>query len=142
MPDSYTIGALAEQVGVNVETVRYYQRRGLLEEPRRPSGGIRRYREAHARRLRFIKQAQTLGFSLEEVTDLLALEDGRHCRDAERLASRKLPTVRERVGQLHRVEQALAALVDRCQCNTGRVHCPLITALESGQSGALGLREL
>ncbi len=78
MPESYTIGALAREAEVNVETVRYYQRRGLLGEPRRPPGGIRLYGEAHAQRLRFIRQAQGLGFSLEEVKELLALEDGRY----------------------------------------------------------------
>ncbi|HJS89742.1 MAG TPA: Hg(II)-responsive transcriptional regulator [Steroidobacteraceae bacterium] len=131
MPESRTIGRLASDAGVNVETVRYYQRRGLLHEPDRPLGGVRRYSEVHARRLRFIKQAQTLGFSLDEVRDLLALEDGTHCREAERFASRKLATVRERVRQLRRIERALAALVDQCQCNTGKVRCPLIAALET-----------
>lgn len=127
---SYTIGSLAKATEVHIETIRYYQRRGLVAEPAKPLGGIRRYDEAHARRLRFIKHAQTLGFSLDEVTDLLALEDGRHCRDAERLGENKLAMVRERITQLRRVEQALAALVDQCHCNTGRVHCPLIASLE------------
>ena len=131
MPELPTIGRLARQAGVNVETVRYYQRRGLLEEPRRPAGGIRRYGEAHARRLRFIKQAQGLGFSLEEVKDLLALEDGRHCREAERLGSLKLAAVRERLARLRHVERALASLVGQCHCNRGTVSCPLIAALES-----------
>lgn len=131
MAERYTIGTLARHAGVNVETIRYYQRRGLVGEPDRPLGGIRRYTQAHARRLRFIREAQTLGFSLEEVADLLALEDGRHCRDAERLGSRKLATVRERMAQLRRVEKVLAALVDQCHCNTGKVRCPLIAALEN-----------
>jgi MerR family mercuric resistance operon transcriptional regulator len=134
MPGLRTIGSLARQAGVNVETVRYYQRRGLLEEPRRPPGGIRRYSEAHARRLRFIKQAQGLGFSLEEVKDLLALEDGRHCREAERLGSIKLTAVRERLAHLRQVERALASLVEQCHCNTGKVSCPLIAALETEQT--------
>ncbi len=138
MPEICTIGRLARDAGVNVETVRYYQRRGLLEEPRRPPGGIRRYCGIHARRLRFIKQAQALGFSLEEVKDLLALEDGRHCREAQRIASTKLAAVRERVGQLLRVERALATLVDRCECNTGKVRCPLIAALETNRPAVLG----
>ena len=131
MPELPTIGRLARQAGVNVETVRYYQRRGLLEEPRRPPGGIRRYGEAHARRLRFIKQAQGLGFSLEEVKDLLALEDGRHCSEAERLGSLKLGAVRERLAQLRQVERALASLIEQCHCHTGKLSCPLIEALET-----------
>lgn len=127
---TFTIGSLAKATDVHVETIRYYQRRGLMAEPSKPLGGIRRYDEAHARRLRFIKQAQTLGFSLEEVADLLALEDGRHCRDAERLGRKKLATVRERITQLRRVEQALTMLVEQCECNRGEVRCPLIASLE------------
>ncbi len=140
MPEQYTIGTLAKQAGVNVETIRYYQRRGLVPEPDRPLGGIRRYAPAHVRRLRFIKQAQTLGFSLEEVTDLLALEDGRHCREAERLGARKLTIVRERMAQLRRVEKALTALVDQCHSNTGKVRCPLIAAMENTETGASSSR--
>lgn len=129
MLGTYAIGTLAKAADVHVETVRYYQRRGLLAEPARPPGGIRRYGEAHVRRLRFIKQAQTLGFRLDEVRDLLALEDGQHCGEAERLAALKLSRVRERMRQLRRVERALATLVEQCQCNTGKVRCPLIAAL-------------
>mgnify|MGYP001105629508 CR=1 FL=1 len=127
---TYTIGSLAKATEVHIETIRYYQRRGLVGEPCKPLGGIRRYEEVHARRLRFIKHARTLGFSLNEVADLLALEDGHHCQEAERLGANKLATVRERIVQLHRVEQSLATLVDQCHCNTGQVHCPLIASLE------------
>lgn len=128
---TFTIGTLAKTTDVHVETIRYYQRRGLIAEPLKPLGGIRRYDETHARRLRFIKHAQALGFSLDEVADLLALEDGRHCREAERIGTRKLAVVRARIAQLHRVEQALATLMEQCHCNRGKVHCPLITALEA-----------
>lgn len=131
MSTQWTIGNLAKQAGVNVETIRFYQRRGLVTEPQKPLGGIRRYTQAHAQRIRFIKEAQKLGFSLDEVADLLALEDGRHCREAEQLGSSKLATVRERMAQLSRIEKALAALVDQCHCNRGKVRCPLITALEN-----------
>ena len=127
---TYTIGSLATATAVSVETIRYYQRRGLVAEPAKPLGGIRRYGEVDARRLRFIKRAQTLGFSLNEVAELLALDDGRHCRDAERVGTNKLALVRERIVQLHRIELTLSALVDQCQCNTGRVRCPLIASLE------------
>lgn len=127
---TYTIGRLAEAADVHVETIRYYQRRGLVGEPSKPPGGIRRYGEADADRLRFIKQAQTLGFSLNEVSDLLALEDGRHCREAERLGAEKLAVVRERIAQLRSVEKALAKMVGQCRSNTGKVHCPLIGSLK------------
>lgn len=127
---TYTIGCLAKVSEVPIETIRYYQRRGLIEVPVKPLGGIRRYGAPHVHRLRFIRQAQTLGFSLDEVADLLALEDGRHCREAQRLGASKLAMVRERIAQLHRVEAVLAVLVDQCHANTGNVRCPLIASLE------------
>ena len=134
MAERYTIGMLARRAGVSVETIRYYQRRGLIDEPERPLGGIRRYAQDHARRLRFIKQAQAIGFSLEEVRDLLGLEDGRNCRQAAALGARKLDLVRNRIAQLRNVELALSTLIERCRCNMGTVCCPLIAALEGESS--------
>ena len=130
MPQRRTIGSLAQELGINVETVRYYQRRGLLEEPRRPPGGVRHYSGEHARRLHFIKEAQKLGFSLDEIGELLSLEDGLHCREVEKIAGRKLATVRERMTQLRRMERVLARLVGKCHVTSGTVRCPLIASLE------------
>ena len=76
--ECFTIGVLAKRAGVNVETIRFYQRRGLLTEPDRPLKGVRRYAERDVQRVRFIKQGQKLGFSLDELTELLSLEDGQH----------------------------------------------------------------
>jgi MerR family mercuric resistance operon transcriptional regulator len=134
MPERFTIGTLAGQVGLNVETIRYYQRRGLVQEPPKPLGGIRHYAEEHARRLRFIKQAQRLGFSLDEVSELLSLEDGLHCHEVEEIAGHKLATVRERIAQLGRIETVLAVLVRKCHRNRGKLRCPLISSLESPSS--------
>jgi MerR family mercuric resistance operon transcriptional regulator len=117
-----------------VETVRYYQRRGLVQEPPKPLGGIRHYAEEHARRLRFIREAQTLGFSLEEVGELLSLEDGLHCREVEEIAGHKLTTVRERIAQLRRIEAVLTVLVGKCHGNRGKLRCPLVASLESSGS--------
>ena len=130
MPETYTIGSLAQHTGVHLETIRYYQRRGLVDEPERPLGGIRRYTAHHARRLRFIRHAQDLGFSLDEVGDLLKLEDGAHCREARTLGERRLADVRNKLTDLQRIESALAALVDRCASVKGRVRCPLIASLQ------------
>lgn len=130
MSGEYSIGALARQVGVNVETIRYYQRRGLMGEPAKPPGGIRRYGQEHARRLRFIKEAQKLGFDLSEIGELLSLEDGLHCREVEVIAGHKLATVRERMAQLARIESALAVLVGKCRGSRGKLRCPLISSLE------------
>ena len=135
MSERYTIGTLARLAEVNVETIRYYQRRGLIAEPAKPLGGIRRYAEVHARRLRFIKEAQKLGFNLDEVGELLSLEDGLHCREVEVIAGQKLATVRARMAQLGRIETVLAVLVGKCHRNRGRLRCPLVSSLESPGSG-------
>ena len=124
-----TIGALARAAGVNVETIRFYQRKGLMPEPDRPRGSIRRYGAAELGRIRFIKSAQRLGFSLDEVADLLEPEDGTHCLQAREQGRKKLDDVRARIADLKRIEAALADLVARCSARRGRVRCPLIDAL-------------
>ena len=125
-----TIGALAEAAGVNVETIRFYQRKGLMPEPAKPYGSIRRYGAAELARVRFIKSAQRLGFSLEEVGELLKLEDGARCSEARQLAEQKLLDVRQRLSDLQRIESVLAGLVARCSAVRGRVNCPLIASLQ------------
>ena len=125
-----TIGALAEAAGVNVETIRFYQRKGLMPEPEKPYGSIRRYGAAELARVRFIKSAQRLGFSLEEVGELLKLEDGARCREARQLAEQKLVDVRQKLSDLQRIESVLAGLVARCSAVRGRVNCPLIASLQ------------
>lgn len=127
--EDMTIGQLAKAAGVNVETVRYYQRRGLLAAPERPAGTIGRYASGALSRLRFIKRAQSLGFSLDDVQALLSLHDGQTCSSARRIAEHKLGEVRERIASLHLLETALTDLVDRCARTTNRVRCPLIDAL-------------
>ncbi len=125
-----TIGALARAAGVNVETIRFYQRRGLLAEPDKPLGGIRRYGEADVARVLFIKAAQRIGFTLDEIAQLLQLDDGAHCSEARAIAEHKLADVRQRLADLKRIEAALAQLVDRCASRRGQVSCPLIDALQ------------
>ncbi len=128
--ETLTIGVLAEAAGVNVETIRFYQRKGLMQEPDRPPGGIRRYGELDLARVRFIKSAQRLGFSLDEVADLLKLEDGSHCIEAREQAERKLADVRARLADLRRIEAVLQDLVQRCCAAKGEVRCPIIQALQ------------
>lgn len=128
-PESFTIGMLAKRAGVNVETIRFYQRRGLLAEPDRPLQGVRRYTERDVQRVRFIKQGQKLGFSLNELTELLSLEDGQHCREARDIALKKLASIRERLEGLRIMEKALSGLVESCSQNTGAVSCPIILAV-------------
>ena len=127
--ESMTIGQLATAAGVNVETVRYYQRRELLAVPKREAGSIGRYPASALTRLRFIKRAQALGFSLDDVGVLLSLDDGRACSSARGLGERKLADVRERIQTLRALEEALQGLVASCSSSKRKVSCPLIEAL-------------
>jgi len=127
---TYTISGLARAAGVNVETIRFYQRRGLLAEPDKPLGGIRRYGRADAERVLFIKAAQRIGFTLDEVAQLLHLDDGTHCSEARAIAEHKLDDVRARLADLQRIETTLTQLVERCATKRGKVCCPLIAALQ------------
>lgn len=125
------IGAFAAASGVNVETIRFYQRKGLLPRPRRAYGSIRRYGAADVARVKFVKSAQLLGFSLQEIADLLALEDGTRCAEARVAAEQKLEDVRAKLEDLRRIESVLAQLVDRCGSARGTISCPLIAALHA-----------
>jgi len=128
---SMSIGALAKTAQVNVETIRFYQRKGLLEIPRRVRGEVRRYALKDVERVRFIKAAQRLGFSLDEVIELLRLDDGGHCDEARTIAQQKLSDVRARLMVLQRMESALAKLVADCSASKGAVGCPLIASLQA-----------
>lgn len=132
--DNLTIGTFAKAAGVNVETIRFYQRKGLLPEPVKPYGSIRRYDETDVKRVRFVKSAQHLGFSLDEVAVLLRLEDGTHCEEASSLAEHKLKDVRKKLADLARMETTLSDLV--CACHAMKVHvsCPLIDSLQGEKS--------
>ncbi|MDH4174732.1 MAG: Hg(II)-responsive transcriptional regulator [Betaproteobacteria bacterium] len=124
-----TIGRLAQRAGVNVETIRYYQRLNLLEEPAKPPGGVRRYAEDAIARIQFIKRAQDLGFSLAEIRRLLRLGDPQSCGEARALASEKLALVESRVADLQRLRGVLKDLIGRCDQRRGKVACPIIESL-------------
>ncbi|MDE2248349.1 MAG: Hg(II)-responsive transcriptional regulator [Pseudomonadota bacterium] len=132
-PDHLPIGRFAKAAGIGVEAVRFYQRKGLLGEPERPPGGIRRYGQADVARVRFIKAAQRLGFSLDDVAQLLTLEDGTHCSEAAEFATRHLADVRARLRDLKRMEAALSQLLARCDSQHGSVACPLIASLHGAR---------
>lgn len=129
--DNLSIGTFATAAGVNRETIRFYQRQGLLLEPPRPPGGIRRYGKADVSRVRFVKSAQRLGFSLDEVAELLRLEDGAHCEEASRLAEHKLADVRGKLADLQQMETALSSLVGACHAQKGNINCPLVASLHA-----------
>lgn len=129
-----SIGAFAKAADVGVETIRFYQRKGLLPEPDKPYGSIRRYGEADVARVRFVKSAQRLGFSLDEITELLRLDDGTQCAVASRHAEHKLKDVREKMADLARMEVVLSELVSACHLAKGTISCPLIAALQGAKA--------
>ena len=129
---SLTIGIFAKTAGVNVETIRFYQRKGLLREPDKPYGTIRRYDDSDVARVKFVKSAQRLGFSLDEIAELLRLDDGTHCDETSRLAEHKLQDVREKLADLTHMEAVLSQHVRACHTHQGDVSCPLIASLRGG----------
>ena len=124
-----TIGRLAEAATINVETIRYYHRRGLLIEPVKPLGGHRRYPQDAVKRLRFIKRAKNLGFTLDEVRGLLKLEDGQSCSDTRLLAEKKLAVIDDRVADLTRMRKLLKGLIAECRSGKRPRSCPIIATL-------------
>ena len=126
-----TIARLAETGGVGVETVRYYQRRGLLSEPARPGGaGFRSYGDGDVRRLRFIRQAQAAGFTLEEIGELLALDATEDRARARELARARVAALNARIDEMQLARDALARLADDCGSGSAGP-CPIITAFET-----------
>jgi len=125
----YTIGNVAEAAGVGVETVRYYERRGLVPQPGRAMGAYRRYGKDHVDRIRFVKRAQALGFSLEEIQTLLALEDGTNRKSIRRIATARLEETRRRIADLRGIERVLAHLLHECETNARSPRCPIIAAI-------------
>lgn len=129
MTDKMTIGRLADAAEVNVETVRFYQRSGLLDEPARPHSGYRTYGEGDVRRIRFIKRAQLLGFTLDEIASLLKLQGSLACNGTRALASRKLAIVESKLADLQAMKTALTGMVARCDSEDRDDSCPIIQAL-------------
>jgi Hg(II)-responsive transcriptional regulator len=127
------IGELARSVDISVETIRYYQRIGLLEVPQKPYGGTRSYGTEDLQRLRFIRRAQQLGFSLHDICALLELSSS-DCEQVQKLATEKLSLVQEKLGQLRRIESVLAETLTQCAKRKGNQPCPIIESLTESDS--------
>jgi Hg(II)-responsive transcriptional regulator len=131
-----TIGGLARAAAVGVETVRYYQRRRLLAVPH--SGvGIRRYPAAMVERIRFIKRSQNLGFSLEEIRELLRLEAGGSRNLIQKIAGSRLANIREKILALAQMERVLSQLLNECEHTNVAMPCPIIAALNTPELAAI-----
>ncbi|MBU1331532.1 MAG: MerR family DNA-binding protein [Gammaproteobacteria bacterium] len=131
MNRAFNIGQLSRESGVNPETIRFYERSGLLAAPPRSAAGYRQYAEADVRRLRFIRRGRELGFSLEEITTLLALDAQPHspCVEADRLVREHLAAIEVRIADLQRMQVALSKLAT---CDAAEAeHCRLLEALDN-----------
>ena len=131
MQESYTIGQLAAEAGVNVETVRYYQRRRLFPKPKRALGRTRRYGSAEVVRLRFIKCAQRLGFTLREIDDLLELLEPMSCSKTRTIAAKKLEQVDARIRELQSLRAEFTGLIAECDANPDESCCPIMKRFAS-----------
>jgi MerR family mercuric resistance operon transcriptional regulator len=130
-----TIGKLARQGGVNIQTIRYYERRGLIPKPNRSSSGYRLYDEEAVRRLGFVRRAQLLGFSLQEIDELLALRmlPGTSCAQIRQRARHKIAVVDEKLAELGRIRSALIKLAASCRGEGPTSECPILEALDADQ---------
>jgi len=127
-----TIGNLAKQAEVTVETIRYYQRIGLLDEPEKPDSGYRCYLPDSIAKIRFIKRAQQSGFTLKEITELIALNSG-HCDDVRKIAEQKLVRINQQISALIMLRNELDQLVKGCQRGVSTNRCSLIDTLASAE---------
>lgn len=128
-----TIGQLAKKAQVNIETIRYYERRGLLPEPPRRESGYRQYSPKDVAYLQFIKRAQDLGFSLKEISDLLTLRVNpeRTCADVKKRAEDKIADIEEKIRTLARMKAALAKLAASCRGRGPTSECPILEAMDT-----------
>ena len=129
MASELTIGRVAKLAGVNVETIRYYQRRRLIAEPDKPHMGYRRYPADIVKYIRFIKRAQALGFTLQEIAELLRMEEARACRETRAMAAHKMELIDRKLMGLMAVRKALAGLVEQCDKKQPAKACPIIQVL-------------
>jgi MerR family copper efflux transcriptional regulator len=135
--DDLTIGDVAKEAKVNIETLRYYERRGLLASPARSTSNYRLYAEDTVRRVRFIKSAQELGFSLKEILELLSLRAEPHtkCEDIRKRAEAKINDIEAKIASLRAMKQALTKLVAECAGSGPITECPILESFDSGTRG-------
>jgi len=128
-----TIGQVARRVGIGIETIRFYERKGLIEEPPRKESGYRQYGEGDIERLIFIQHAKTLGFSLKEINELLSIRARPEAdtREVKEIASAKLMDIKNKIKLLKRMQQTLEKLVEQCPGEGPTCECPILEALET-----------
>ncbi|WP_105168837.1 MerR family transcriptional regulator [Pseudoalteromonas sp. T1lg23B] len=122
-----TIGVVAKELGISVETIRFYERKGLIEQPIKPANGYRVYSRNTIKRLKFILRAKTLGFTLSEILSLLNLSH--NCKEVESIGLQKLALIRQKINDLKKLETVISDLTDTCQTNQNSDVCPIINSL-------------
>lgn len=129
-------GELSQEAGVNKETLRFYERKGLLEAPKRTEAGYRLFTQADVERVKFIKNAQKLGFSLNEIRELLAIADGEvvKCSEVRKIAEEKLLYIHDQIQSLYKLEQVLADLISQCKKADTISCCPIIESISKGET--------
>lgn len=131
---SLKIGEVAKRSGVGIETIRYYERKGLLDKPRRGPSGYRQYDHAVVARLRFIRRSKALGFTLAEIDELLGLglDQDTKCCDVQQKARRKIAEIEAKVRALNEMKCSLKRLIDQCNERGSVQECPLLAGLDEG----------
>lgn len=124
-----TIGKIAKELDINIETIRFYERRGLIQQPLKPNVGYRHYPDETISRVRFIKRTQQLGFTLEEIANFLGLND-RPCIQIQDSVEHKLNAVKDKMEDLQRLETVLNDLLEQCHSNDDESHCPIFNSLQ------------
>lgn len=122
-----TIGKLAKELDINVETVRFYESKGIIVQPPRPDNGYRIYDKTHINQLKFILKAKALGFTLDEIASLMSMSG--NCADVESMGLHKLELIREKIADLQRLEQVIQDMTNSCKANQDPNSCPIINSL-------------
>jgi len=124
-----TIGAIAKELCINVETIKFYEKKGLIKQPKKPESGYRTYDDVLVNRIKFVLKAKTLGFTLNEISSLLSLSG--NCKEVESMGLLKLAVIRKKIDDLKRLESVIADLTKTCHSNQDDSLCPIIDSLSS-----------
>lgn len=123
-----TIGKLAKELNVNIETIRFYEKKGLIEQPIKPENGYRLYNNTIANQLRFIAKAKALGFTLKEISSLMKMDGD--CNQVESLSLLKLEIIRNKIADLQHLEKVISEMTNSCKTNKDQTNCPIIDSLK------------
>ena len=123
-----TIGKLAKEFDLSVETIRFYERKGLIQQPQKPLSGYRLYDDSIAKQIQFIRKAKALGFTLREISSLMSMDS--NCAQVESLGLKKLKIIQNKISDLQRLEKLIKEMTNSCKSNDDQSHCPIIDSLK------------